>query len=223
MDCTSCWIMQKLLVIHTFFVNIGFYSKLQNSKRAIKEEEGGRKERWMKKREIIERNHVLSIHSAPVELKIRIRTLAQGLHLKGHTWLSVLYGTLLVQDKAFWEQYYHPKKDPPLRLSSHLRVGGNLKQWWDLQRGWIISHRVPAWITTEPVWASQKSLSSAPVRPEFCKYGSPNPGSTLSQLLTTFTGPQSCPASQPCFRSPRKWNWNRNLWGKKAFTLPFLL
>lgn len=57
------------------------------------------------------REHMFWASSAPVELKIGIRTLAQGLHLKGHTWLSVLYGTLLVQDKAFWEQYYHLKNE----------------------------------------------------------------------------------------------------------------
>lgn len=139
MECSSCWIMEELLGIH-IIVNTGFCGNCRTAKGPLKKrKDAEKKDEWKGGNN---REHMFWASSAPVELKIGIRTLAQGLHLKGHTWLSVLYGTLLVQDKAFWEQYYDLKKHPP-----HLNGG--------------IS-RVAKSLATEVLLGLQRNLSGLP-------------------------------------------------------------
>lgn len=142
----------------TFFVNIRFCGNCRTAKGPLKKrKEAEKKDEWKGGENNREKTHVLSIHSAPVELKIGIGTLAWGLHLKGHTWLSVLYGTLLVQDKAFWEQYYHLKKPPPPSLSFSHPIGW-LEATWN--NGGI--SRGAESLATEVLLGLQRNLSGLP-------------------------------------------------------------
>lgn len=169
---------------HSHYCEYRILWELQSSERAVKEGEGGRKERWIKRGGgIIERNTCCEYPQRTSRAENKDWDTCTGASFeRTHLTVCSVWNSPCARQGLWGMVLSSQKATPPLVLlflSSHLRVGGNLKQWWNLQRCWIISHRGPAWITVEPVWASQQSLCSAPVCPEFCNY--------WQDIITTFT------------------------------------